>query len=91
MPTNVENYFSECTLSFELTQNGQPFDPQLFSIDADGRIIQVNSQNSNLNGLIYNMVLTVTQSSGASIIDSFKVTMEDRCNSATLTGSQFFD
>ena len=88
--TNIENNFPECGLSFELTQNGQAYDTSLFELRPQDRLIVLQTDDRSLNSQFYNMVLTVTGQNGNQVTNSFKVTFEDKCSSATLTGSEFF-
>ena len=49
IPTNVANMFDECTVTFELTMNGQPYDPQIINLDENQRAIIVDSDDIALN------------------------------------------
>ena len=49
IPTNVANMFDECDVTFELTMNGQPYDPQIINLDENQRAIIVDSDDIALN------------------------------------------
>lgn len=89
--TNIENLFDECPLTFELTQNGGPFDTDIFFIDIQARTIVIETDDMDLDGVSFDMVLTVTDTSGETMEYEFEVTFGDRCSMATLTGAQFLD
>ena len=62
--TNIENLFEECQVTFELTQNGQPYDTSIFTLDENDREIIIETDDLGLNGQVFDFVLTVTDEAG---------------------------
>ena len=62
--TFIQNTFSECPLTFELTQNGQPYDEDTLDLLEEDRIIVIESSDRDANGDSFEFILTVTDESG---------------------------
>ena len=73
-------------MSYELTQNGQPYDPQVFTLDENNGALIIDTADTGSNGQIFDFEVTVTDSSGNVVIEQFSILLEDKCETATLTG-----
>ena len=89
--TFISNQFAECPLQFELTQNGQPFDDTIFTLDEEDRIIIIDTDDRTQNGQEFEFILTVTDEAGNQVQSTFDISLEDKCQTATLKEAEFFD
>lgn len=88
--TNIDNLFSECPVTFELTQNGQAIDEDVFTLDTKNRVIVIETDDLDFAGQQYSFELTVTDASGNVIQNQFDIALEDRCEKAEIKSPKFF-
>ena len=66
--------------------NGQPYDPEIFTLDQDDRSITIETDDMDLQLTVLSMVLEI-DNIVTTISDSFKVTFQDGCSNGTLNGA----
>ena len=87
--SGVTHQFPECEVTLVLTMvNGQPYDPEIFSVDQEDRSFTIETEDTDLDNQSLDMILTIESEFGT-IADSFKVKFADGCSGATLVGAKF--